>query len=383
MDQPTKPQVLVKKTDWNWLSTYFSPSLVAARPYKLDAPSGITIKLDQNESPWDWPQPLKEKIANRLLALKWNRYPDAMGGSVTAGLSQYLGIPSENILTSSGSNHLITVILEGLGGQLRGKLVITRPSFPLFESHAQYLGIPYETWDLDERFQYALDRLPALPEGSMVILASPNNPTGTALAKKDLRHLLATYPKVLFLADEAYYEFDDDPYTDLLSEFGNLLILRTLSKTMGAAGVRLGYALGPSELIANLGKLRVPFLLNHFTLAAAEAMFEDPEMGRFMERNIQNARDERNRLFETLVSQLKGVEVFNSKANFILLRWPKQEACQEAYAALMKAGIQVRNISGGSGLSGCLRVTVGRPEENDAFVKTILKANSSVMTACS
>lgn len=370
-NSPKSPELNVKKPDWPWLSQYFAPSLLAARPYKLDAPQGITIKLDQNESPWDWPQHLKDKIVKALASEEWNRYPDPMGQGVTSGLAKYLRIAPENILTSSGSNHLITIILEGLATRLPGKLVITRPSFPLFESHAQYLGVSYETWDLDEKFQYDVKKLPELPDGSMVIIASPNNPTGTALAKSEFRELLARFPKVLFLADEAYYEFDDDPYTDLLAEFGNLMILRTLSKTMGAAGVRLGYLLASSEIILNLGKLRVPFLLNHFTLAAAQAIFDDPEMTTFMERNVKNARFERNRMYESLVAKLKGVEIFNSKANFLLIRWPSQESCQAAYESLMQAGIQVRNISAGPGLQGCLRVTVGLPEENDAFVKVI------------
>lgn len=368
----SKKVLSVKAPDWSWLSQYFTPSLIAARPYKLDAPQGITIKLDQNESPWDWPVPLKEAIARKLVAEEWNRYPDAMALGLNEDLANYLGVPSECILTSSGSNHLITIILEGLAKQLPagGKLVIARPSFPLFESHAQYLGIPYETWDLDERFQYRIERLPKLTDGSLLIFASPNNPTGNSLAKKDLRELLKAHPKVLFLADEAYYEFDDDPYTDLLADFGNLILLRTLSKTMGAAGVRLGYLLGPADLVRNLGKLRVPFLLNHFSLAAAEAVFNDPDMRDFMKRNVENARSERERLFKGLSDAMQGkaVEVFNSKANFLLLRWRDQEACQRAYARLMEQGIQLRNISGGPGLQGCLRVTIGLPRENDAFV---------------
>ncbi|MBC7531272.1 MAG: aminotransferase class I/II-fold pyridoxal phosphate-dependent enzyme [Oligoflexus sp.] len=375
----SKKVISVKAPDWSWLSQYFTPSLIAARPYKLDAPSGITIKLDQNESPWDWPAALKEKIVRKLVLEDWNRYPDAMALDVTQGLAKYLGVNADCILTSSGSNHLITIILEGLAKQLPegGRLVIARPSFPLFESHAQYLGIPYETWNLDENFQYKVERLPKLTDGSLVIFASPNNPTGNSLAKKDLRDLLRAYPKVLFLADEAYFEFDDDPYTDLLAEFGNLIILRTLSKTMGAAGVRLGYLLGSPELIANLGKLRVPFLFNHFTLAAADTIFNDPEMRDFMNRNIENARSERERMFKGLteITKGKGIEIFNSKANFLLLRWKEQDACQKAYQGLMALGIQVRNISAGLGLQGCLRVTIGLPTENDAFVAAIRESS--------
>ena len=369
-----KKVLTAKSPDWTWLSQYFAPSLLTARAYKLDAPQGITIKLDQNESPWDWPAALKKKITDQLLDEEWNRYPDAMAGAVTAGLADYLAVNPECILTSIGSNHLITLILEGLAMRLPGKLVIARPCFPLFESHAQYLGIPYETWDLDENFNYRLEKLPDLPDGSLVIFASPNNPTGTSLPKNDFRTLLKKYPRVLFLADEAYYEFDDDPYTDLLGEFGNLLLLRSLSKTMGAAGVRLGYALGPVELIKNLGKLRVPFLLNHFALLAAKVIFNDPDMREFMNHNVENARSERERMFKTLtLMPAKGVEVFNSKANFLLLRWKDTARCLGTYNALMDQGIQVRNISAGPGLAGCLRVTVGAPGENDTFVAALEK----------
>ncbi len=369
----SKKVLHVKAPDWSWLSQYFTASLLAARPYKLDAPEGITIKLDQNESPWDWPPALKEKIARRLVDEEWNRYPDAMAKDVSQGLANYLGIAPECILTSSGSNHLITVILEGIARQVPGKLVITRPSFPLFESHAQYLGIPYETWNLDENFEYSIQNLPTLTDGSLVLFASPNNPTGNSLPKKDLISLLKAYPKVLFLADEAYYEFDDDPYTDLLADFSNIILLRTLSKTMGAAGVRLGYLLGSADLIKNLAKLRVPFLLNHFTLAAADAIFNDPEMREFMNRNIANARTERERLFHQLVpiTQGKDVKVFNSKANFLLLRWQDDDKCQKAYQSFLAAGILVRNVSAGPGLKACLRMTIGLPHENDAFAAAI------------
>ncbi len=370
MDAQTFPAA--KSPDWTWLSQYLAPSLVAARPYKLDAPARIKIKLDQNESPWDWPQAIKERIAQRLIKAEWNRYPDAMALDITKGLADYIGIRPDCILTSVGSNHLITILLEALATRLPGKLVITRPCFPLFESHAQYLGLKYETWNLDEDFNYDVKRLPDLPDGSLLIFASPNNPTGTSLSKATLRALLQKHPKVLFLADEAYYEFDDDPYTDLLPEFGNLILLRTLSKTMGAAGVRLGYALGSPELIAQVGKLRVPFLLNHFAMIAADTILHDPEMKAFMEKNVANARTERDKMYKELgFAKEKGVQIFNSKANFLLLRWKDNAVCQAAYKSLMDQGIQVRNISAGPGLEGCLRVTVGAPDENQAFVKAL------------
>ena len=361
----------VKSPDRNWLNAYFEPSLVAAKPYKIDAPTGITIKLDQNESPWDWPQHLKDRILAGLSACEWNRYPESMASSVSVLLARYVGVKPECLMTSPGSNHLIGLILEALGRRLPGKVVITRPSFALFESHAQYAGVVYETWDLDEEFNYPLDRLPALPDGSLVIFASPNNPTGTSLPKAQFRALLAKYPKVLFLADEAYYEFDDDPYTELLGEFSNILILRTLSKTMGAAGVRLGYAIGSPELIGTLSKLRLPYLLNHFTMEAAKIIFTDAEMMAFVQRNVSNAKSEREFVYKRLLAMSPRLKVFPSKANFLLIRWPDQAACESVYLGLKKAGILVRNVSGGPGLSCCLRVSIGQRQENEAFLEVL------------
>jgi histidinol-phosphate aminotransferase len=356
----------------NWLGAFFQPSLLAAKAYKIDAPQGITIKLDQNESPWDWPLQLKDKILTNLKNKEWNRYPESMAASLTATLAQYVGVEPECLLTSPGSNHLIALVMDALGRCLRGKVVIARPSFALFESHCHNSGIPFETWDLDENFCYRRERLPKLPDGSLVVFASPNNPTGTGLPKTEFRALLRDFPKVMFLADEAYYEFDDEPYTDLLGEHSNLLILRTLSKTMGAAGVRLGYAIGSPELISLLSKPRLPYLLNHFTMEAAHVMLTDPDMKAFVARNIENARSERERVFKALRSMpCMGLEVINSKANFLLMRWPNQVDADRVYIGLKTQGILLRNVSSGPGLQGCLRVSIGTAQENDAFLKVM------------
>ncbi len=362
-----------KSPDMNWLAQYFQPSLVAAKPYKIDAPQGIRIKLDQNESPWDWPVHLKDKILASLQTKEWNRYPESMAASLSKILAEYVGVTPECLITSPGSNHLIALMLEALGHRLPGKVVITRPSFALFESHAQYAGVPYETWDLDENFNYRRENLPALPDGSLLIFASPNNPTGTGLPKEEFRRLLKEFPKVLFLADEAYYEFDDEPYTDLLAEHANLLILRTLSKTMGAAGVRLGYAIGSPQVIGLLTKLRLPYLLNHFALEAAKVMLTDPEMQAFVKRNIANAREQRERVFQALrtMKTSNKLEVINSKANFLLMRWPDQADAEKVYTGLKAHGILLRNVSAGPGLKGCLRVSIGTAAENDAFLQAM------------
>ena len=362
-------QLTPKKPEAAWLESYFYPSLVNAKAYAIEAPK-VEYKLDQNESPWDWPQNLKEKILAKVAEKEWNRYPEPMGEELQASLSKYVGVPADCLLTGPGSNYLISLIFEGMTRKLSGKVVIARPSFALFEMQCNYGGVPYETWDLDENFEYQTSRLPSLPEGSFVVFASPNNPTGSSLSQETLEKLLKENPKTMFLADEAYYEFNDEPYTHLLKDYSNLMILRTMSKTMGAAGIRLGYLMGSSDLIQQLKKLRLPFLLNHFSMEAAKIILTDSEMQDFVQKNVENAVSERNRMWEILSAkgEAGGYRVFNSKANFILMQWHKDEDCQAAYQKLVENNVLVRNISKGPGLQGCLRVSVGSVEENNALL---------------
>ena len=361
-------KIIPKNPESSWLEGYFYPSLLKANAYKIDAPT-VDVKLDQNESPWDWPKHLKDKILTQVAEKEWNRYPEPMGEELHQRLSDYVGVPAECLLTTPGSNLMISLVFDAMTRNLNGKVVIARPSFALFEMHLNYSGVEYETWDLDENFEYQVDKLPALPEGSFVVFASPNNPTGSSLSPETLEGLLKNNPKTMFLADEAYYEFNDQPFTPLLKDYSNLLIMRTMSKTMGAAGVRLGYLLGSSDVMAQIRKLRLPFLLNHFSMEAAKVILSDPEMQDFVQKNIENAVSERDRMWSVLNDKSAGAfKVFNSKANFLLMQWPDNDACNQAYQRLIEKGVLVRNISKGPGLTGCLRVSVGTQEENDVFL---------------
>ena len=166
--------------------------------------------------------------------------------------------------------------------------------------HCHYAGISYEPWNLDQDFNYNISDLDDLPAKSLVIFASPNNPTGTTLSIEDLKSLLEKHPESMFLADEAYFEFNDQPYVELLKDHSNLMILRTMSKTMGAAGIRLGYLMGASALIQELKKVRLPFMLNHFAMESAKVILSDAEMQSFVSNNVKNAMDERERIFQAL-----------------------------------------------------------------------------------
>lgn len=365
----------IKEPTNNQIDRFFLRSLQNAKPYKIDT-KNCPIKLDQNESPWDWPQDLKEKILGKLNQESWNRYPEAFDSELSSLIANYSGTKSENILTGPGSNHLIALLLSTLTRANHSKVIVARPSFALYEMHCHYEGIEYETWNLNANLDYDLDLLPEVTPGSIIIFASPNNPVGNVLPFEDLERMLKLYPDSMIIADEAYFEFIDRPYTPLLETYDNLILLRTFSKTMGAAGLRIGYMIAAQKYVAELQKLRLPFLLNKFALVAAKEIMVDNEMKKFRENVIQLALRERKRLYIS-ISEMKHLkcEIKKPNANFLLLKFETQDICETVYNKLIENGILVRNVSGGPGLTGCLRASIGTESENSSLIKTLNNIN--------
>ena len=357
----------------DFLEMFLIPSLLASKGYHIDAPQ-VGIKLDHTECPWDWPEEVKDAVLAKLKARPWNRYPSPFADELASKVAARIGVDERCILLGPGSNYLIALVLQTFSKKITGKIVLPRPSFALYESHCQYEGIPYEAWPLNSDLEYDTKLLPELTKGSMVLFASPNNPVGNVLPRQQLRDLLTRYPDVLWVGDEAYCEFADEPYTELLKEFSNLILIRTFSKTMGAAGVRLGYILAGANVIDLLKKPRVPFLINQFTLVAASEVLDNPKMSGIFDEIVNNAIAERKRVGAALIKESArlGFTVKASQANFLLLRWRTSEESTVAYKNLLSRGILVRNVSGAPGLSGCLRVSVGTSKENDQLIAAFL-----------
>lgn len=363
----------MKQPSEAFLRQFMTPSIFSARGYHIDTLNG-DVKLDQNESPWDWPDAVKDAVLSKLRSMPWNRYPSPFADELATKIAAKIGVDVKNVLLGPGSNYLIALVLQTFSKAITGKVVLARPSFALYESHCQYEGISYEPWLLNDDLEYDLKNLPELPKGSLVLFASPNNPVGNVLSRATLKDLLRKYPDVLFVGDEAYCEFADEPYTDLLADHENLLLIRTFSKTMGAAGVRLGYVVAGANVIELLKKPRVPFLINQFTLAAASEVLDNPSMAKVFDDIVQNAISERKRLSAALEREASRLnfKVKTSQANFMLLRWPRTEDSDRAYRRLMESGILVRNVSGAPGLAGCLRLSVGTESENDKLIAAFL-----------
>ncbi len=395
MTEVTTPQTSsgplssLKHPSDRWVEGFLAPSLVQAKGYRLDV-SDAAVKLDQNECPWDLPADLKQKICARLALTPWNRYPSAYSDHLASRLAQHVGVPSSWILLGPGSNYLLSLILNTFtkhltnsplknGGSLQTPgLKIARPSFPHYEAHCLYEGIPFEPWLLTQELEYDLPALDGLADGSVVIFASPNNPVGNSLSSDQLAQLLSRHPQSLFIADEAYFEYLPENYGPLLASYSNLILVRTFSKTLAAAGVRIGYVVGSPIYLDQLRKVRPPFLLNAFQNICLDELLGNPATEKHIARVVAHTNAEKQKLTQWFESNgpAKGFTAKESQANFFLLRWADPAKAQDAYQHLLKSGIQVRNVSQGPGLAGCLRVTIGTQSENQAFCTALVQGQA-------
>lgn len=327
------------------------------------------IKLDAMENPYPWPAELKEEWLERLRGVDVNRYPDPKASGLTARLRQVLAVPaSADVLLGNGSDELIQLLILAIGGP--GSTVFAPdPSFAMYALVARATGRRFESVPLDEEdFSIRLDAtLEALRvhQPALTFLAYPNNPTGNLFKAEHIDAVLDATPGVV-VVDEAYAPFAKTTFFSELEKRPNLLVLRTVSK-LGLAGLRLGLLAGAPAWIAELDKLRLPYNLNVLTQVSAEFALSHYPL--FQRQTEQIVRD-RDALYDRLAA-MEGIQVWPSQANFLLIR-VQPGGGAGAVAALRDRGLLVKNFHGASPLlRDCMRVTVGRPEENAAFLKAL------------
>jgi histidinol-phosphate aminotransferase len=333
------------------------PEIRALPAYELERVPEIRdrFKLDQNESPWDPPRRLKERVAVELLARRWSRYPELHSDELREALGRRHGWPAEGILVGNGSNELLATAVEAFvapGGELLGMV----PSFGVYPLYAVRAGARTRFLGPREDLATPLDELlreiardPRRP----LLLASPNNPTGEALAPAELSALAGALEAPLLL-DAAYAEFCRHDYRPLLDQHPNVVLFRTFSKAWALGGLRVGYLLGHPELVAELLKVKLPYNVGHAAAVAALVALEAEGAER---RRVAAIRARRERWAAMLAGF--GLEVFPSEASFVLVRLPGAEEAGRVHRGLAERGILVRDVGAGPGLAGCLRVTVG------------------------
>ncbi len=332
----------------------------------------VTVRLNTNESPFPPPPEFVTAWHEHLSRVDLNRYPDRAATDLRAALGAFVGHAGINLFCANGSNEVLQTILLAYGGPGRRAMVF-EPSYVLHAHIARITGTGLVTGE--RRADFTLDTeaaaaLVAEHEPTVVFLTSPNNPTGLVESEETVTALLEAVTAVggLLVVDEAYAEFAPWSPIKLVAEDVPVAVVRTYSKVWSLAAARLGFCVGPSWLIGDLDKVVLPYHLSVATqLAGTVALGWRDEMRARVEAIVS----ERQRMAAAL-ADLDGVDAFPSGANFILFRITKPEPSEdrggEVWEALLRAGVLVRDFSRWPRLEGCLRVTVGRPDENDAFL---------------
>ena len=348
---------------------HVKPAVRALRAYTLPA-RRAAVKVNQNENPWDLPAELKQRVLDEALARSWNRYPDFDPRELLEALGRFASWRTDGILAGNGSNELIEAVLMVTVGA-GTPVVIPDPTFSLYALLTETLGGRPVRVRLGADFEYDVDELIRAQHehrASVVIACSPNNPTGTMLSPADVARLCRE-SDALVVVDEAYHEFSGQSVAPLLHDHTNLIVLRTFSKAMGMAGLRVGYLLASPELVAEINKARLPYNLNFFSQAAALAVLAAPAT---VEANVERLVRARGALFQELAA-IPGVRPYRSHANFILFalggRLPS-----DVFQAILGDGVLIRDVSATPALSDCLRVSVGTDDENAAFLAALRRA---------
>ena len=317
------------------------------------------VKLDQNENPYELPADLKREIVDRVLRRPWGRYPEFVPSSVIKTLSKFTGWTEDGILVGNGSNELIQASLSVTLGPGR-RLAVPQPTFTLYKLMATTLQADIDQVMLDEdTLAFNVDKLVAASRtADVVVVCTPNNPTGNLLEHEALTAVLKN-AKGLVVVDEAYHEFSGQTALPLLREHRNLVVLRTFSKAMATAGLRFGYMMAHPEIAREVYKSKLPYNVNIFTLTAAEVIIEKHDV---LRRGIANLIQERDRVFAELQKR-PAVRAFASRANFILIRTAKP--ARELFEAIYSHGVLIRDVSAYPLLERCLRISIGTPEENN------------------
>lgn len=333
------------------------------------APSEGLIKLDAMENPYAWPEDMVAGWLEHLRSVSVNRYPDPSAPALKQRLREALGVPEGcELLLGNGSDEIIQLLVLCLGGP--GRVVMAPdPTFVMYRllSSAlggQYVPVPLGAEDFAFSREAMLDAI-ARHRPALTFIAYPNNPTGNLFERADVEAVIEASPGLVVL-DEAYEPFARHSFLDRLHAYPNLLVMRTLSK-LGLAGLRLGLLIGSPAWLDELDKLRLPYNINSLTQATVEfALAHYP----VFEQQAARIRADRGALTQAL-SRFKALRVWPSEANFLLCRVQRGDARAVA-TALRERGVLIRLLDGSShALAGCLRISVGTPQENQALLDAL------------
>jgi len=338
-----------------------SRSVVAAMTaYTLELREA-EIKLNQNESPYEWPRALKEQVLASAVERPWNIYPDFESQTLRNALAAAYGLAPENIHVGNGSNELLAATIGAFVGP-GTPVIFPRPTFTLYEKLVTIAGglpIPIE-FEPDSGLLPLDEILAHANENAVVIVCSPNNPTGGVLPEGGLQKLIDSGAMVLF--DRAYGDFANDTFPAL---HPRLITFSTFSKAWGLAALRIGWVATTAENAREIRKVKLPYSLNAISEMAATIALENRSL---RDANVARIVGERERVIAEM-QKLPRIKLFPTKANFVTFRAERNS--KEIFEALFARGILVRDVSAYPRLANCLRISIGSPEQNDRMLAAL------------
>jgi histidinol-phosphate aminotransferase len=321
------------------------------------------IKLASNENPFG-PSPEVVETIKRFSS-SVSLYPPDYPQEMIRAISKYIEMPENMILPGgNGADEIMDLIVKMAVSQ-GDEVIIHSPTFPYYELLVKLYGGVVVKAPMLEEYTFPLDTIQArvTKKTKLVIICSPNNPTGNTISKSGLKKILNTAPLVML--DEAYIEFANHSLTSLVKDYENLTVLRTFSKAFGLAGLRVGYGVADEEFVHQAMKVKPPHNVNLLAQKAATAALEDKH---YMEERVKEIIKLREKLFHDL-EKISEVKVYPSQANFLLLSLKNKDA-EKIVFSLEKKGIIVRGCKG-FGMKNRIRVTVGTKEENQIFLQAL------------
>jgi len=329
----------------------------------------VAVRLNTNESPFAPPDAWLDAVSALPRQIDWHRYPDRGVDELRTKLGAQHGVGPEQVFVANGSNEVLQTILLTYGGPGRSAAV-WEPTYALHAHISRITGTAVVEGERAPDFSTDLDevaRVFAAASPAITFLCSPNNPTGVVDDEATVRAVLAHVVRVdgLLVLDEAYGQFAPWSALALVDEDTPLVVTRTFSKTWALAAARLGYLIGPAWVVADLEKVVLPYHVDAFKQQAGILALDYVED---MNARVASIVEERGRV-QAALGELP-VDAWPSGANFILLR-PSTVDGADVWQQLLDRSILVRNCSSWPRLEGCLRLTLGTADENDAFLTAL------------
>lgn len=343
------------------IQSLIRPNILKLKPYTSARDTySDGILLDANENPYG-------SVIPDDYNLKLNRYPDPNQRLLRSKTAEYLGVSPEQLVFTVGADEVIDILIRIFCEPGKDTVIIPEPTYGIYQVQCDINNVPTIQVALDEQYQPNTESILEACEEStkMIFLCSPNNPTGNTLDKEKVLHIVRSF-KGIVVIDEAYIDFcEEKSFIDEVSKYRNLVLLRTFSKAWGLAGVRCGFGIADPEIIQHIINVKAPYNISKFTANAVLTALENKNK---RDEFIKLLLNERKRIIEELEKIDAVKKIFPTDANYVLFCIDNATTIQKEIA---EKGVVVRDRSTQLHLENTLRISVGTPEENDAFLKML------------